>query len=543
MNFSSYVQAAIEPRAPALELDPVESSGRSHESWLIRVTTLVPLAILIISIVFSARALVANVVHVGDVTVPESAVTTVALHFAQTGKLYTSLDQPPYTPVAYGPILYLVLAGIAKVFHLQFLGLLLAGRLLAVLSFFLLTATLYVAARRLTYPTWIALIPPLLMLSDYSFARWNATVRPDIHAILFSVLCITLALVPSRRALALSGVCAAIAVFLKFTYVAAPLAVVLWLVWSRRYSCIVCFVSAAAAVSIAILSFFLFRGDPILAQILVMRNVAASRQGLLSLIVLEWARDTTKLLVVICLTGLGYALLARNHRLSEALLLGFYLVGSLFIALVTSINSGANLNYYLEPQAAGLLALPLGLWTLAQFWNRAPFPLQLFALVVALFAFVMQPLNWIKVLGQIRKEQAATTPLVPAVKNKRVLSDDSYIAALGKDPQVLDPYLVTQLEAKGKWSSQRVIENLKEQKYDLVIFRVEENHIQDWHGLPHFNREVMKAVESDYVPYCSNYRFVVFVPAQQFVPTALQQATGTGCRRTYDAAWVREGLR
>jgi hypothetical protein len=522
---------------PPHELIESAPSARRYEPSFFKLLMLALVALLSVSAIFSVATLVACVRHTGDVTSPESAVTTLALNLAHTGRLYSPLDQPPYTPVAYGPVLYLGMAIMAKILQLHFLGLLVAGRLAALLSFLLLCAALYWAARRSGCPDWVAILPAVLVFSDYSFARWNATVRPDVPAILLSVLCIALAIVPSRKAMITAGACAAIAVFLKLSYVAAPGAVLMWILWSRRYSYAVWFCVTAVAIGCCLLAFFVLRGDPILTQIMVMRNVLTSRQGVFSLLTMEWQRDATKLLLAFCLTGLAYPILAGIEHRKEALL-GLYLGLSLLIGVVTSFNSGASSNYYLEPRAAAMLIVPLGIWNLAQFWPRAPLAFRIFASAVVLFAFIMQPLSWFRLFAQIRQEGNDVRAIVPAVSGNHVLSTDSYLAALGKDPEMLNPYLVTQLEARGHWSSRPLVDSIMEQKYDVVVFGVEGGHVEDWRGQPRFNRPTMHAIGANYVPFCANNRYLVMVPSHRPGPPGLQQALKAGCQHTDSASWL-----
>ena len=278
-NLSTSPPETVQPRPVLVDKASIQGT---------RVATFIIVALFSVSAALSATAAFRMVLQAGDVTEPESAVTTLALNFAKSGKLYSPLDRPPYTPVAYGPVLYLVLAGIARSFHLDFRGLLLAGRVLSLTCFLLLAATTYFAALRCGHKRWIAVIPAIFVITGYSFARWNVTVRPDMAAVLLSVLCIALLLIPTRGSVVGAAVCVAAAVLLKLSYVAAPVAVLIWLIWSRRYWYAVLFCATAGTIVVAVAAVFLLRGDPILSQVLIIRNMALSREALIQLALEQW---------------------------------------------------------------------------------------------------------------------------------------------------------------------------------------------------------------------------------------------------------------
>src|SRR5690349_5630832 len=94
-------------------LRPLEELLRGRETGT-RIEWSIILALFAVSAALSIVASLLLVHKIGEVTNPEGAVTVVALHFAKTGSLYTSVDRPPYTPVAYGPGLYLALAAMAR---------------------------------------------------------------------------------------------------------------------------------------------------------------------------------------------------------------------------------------------------------------------------------------------------------------------------------------------------------------------------------------------------------------------------------------------
>jgi len=98
---------SISSSAETSTVDDVRSTDTRPDSRFLTMAVGILVAILALAAILNLTTIITCIKAKGDVTFPESAVTTVSLSFAQTGKLYTSLDRPPFTPVAYGPVFYM----------------------------------------------------------------------------------------------------------------------------------------------------------------------------------------------------------------------------------------------------------------------------------------------------------------------------------------------------------------------------------------------------------------------------------------------------
>jgi hypothetical protein len=96
---------------------------------------------------------------------------------------------------------------------------------------------------------------------------------------------------------------------------------------------------------------------------------------------------------------------------------------------------------------------------------------RVFVNAVVLLAFVLQPIMWIQIMVTAGRDQKAIKAIARTISDKKVLSTDSYFAALSSEPEMLDPYLMTQLEKRGYWSSDPILSKVSAQQYDFVIFR------------------------------------------------------------------------
>ena len=319
---------------------------------------------------------------------------------------------------------------------------------------------------------------------------------------------------------------------MKFTYVAAPVAIVIWLLWSKRYSQAAWLCSFAAVVSALFLAIFLVRGDPIFSQFLIMRHLqVSSRSGWLGLITQQLANDTTKLVLLFCLIALIPSSLPNTRVRPEIRLIALYFALCWIIALLTCSNSGADLNYFLAPQSAGMLLIPFGAMNLMQAWPRTPIVIRRFVLLTVVFACALLPLSWFHVLSQLKVNASGAQALLPALAKSHTLSDSSYLTAVGKEPELLDPYLSAQLEISGKWSSEPILDSLSKERYDLVIIRLEQGSMPDFHGQPHFSPKVTRGIDENYQPFCKSRVLLVMVPLRRTLSPDLQQGVSTGCEQ------------
>ena len=264
--------------------------------------------------------------------------------------------------------------------------------------------------------------------------------------------------------------------------------------------------------------------------------MALSREALIQLALEQWHEDSTKFLLATCLVGLWYAAVTSAKGKSEATLVGLYFALTWLIAIVTSLNSGAGNNYYLEPRAACALALPFGISAFAQFWNRTALPVRVFLFAAVLLSFGLQPLMWISAISRARQDQQATKAIAQTVRGRKVLSTESYFAALSSEPEMLDPYLITQLEMRGRWSSEPILRKVSENQYDLVVFRLMDGKVKPWHGYFHFDDAITAAIEDNYAPFCANAKFLLLVPNSRSSLTDRTDAQIAGCRRISSAA-------
>ena len=483
---------------------------------------------------------------VGDVSIPESGIATVALNFAKTGRLYRPLDLPPYTPVAYGPALYALLAAIAKVTGADILTLVSTGRIFSFLCYLLLGAVVYYGSKRSGHGLGISVTVALLVWADPLFIPWNATVRPDMPALLLSTLAIVLCMAPTDLSFFAAGICAGSALLFKQTYIAAAFSILVWSVWRSRYAARAIrqaglFCIALSLPVLAATSFFVLRGDSLLSQATLMGDVALSRSVAWNLIKHEWYTPAFKLLTLSCCVGLWVAFREVSPRGDRARLVALYFATTWLIAAASSMNTGASFNYYLEPHVAIVLALPFAMHILIRDWSGVAKPVRMFLIAITAVTLLEQASTW-RYAWPGNQGQASAAAIRDLVIGTRVLGTESYFSSLGRQPELLDPFLSHQLELRKHWSSAPILKEINDQQYDYVIFRLDNGKVLPYNGYFCFSKSVTDALAQNYEALCQTAEYLILVPKQRRIKAEFRNLYNTGCDRVQpDLKWVPEG--
>jgi hypothetical protein len=404
----------------------------------------------------------------GDNMYPEAAGVLSAQRWAHGFALYEDYRQPPYMTASFPPVWYGILAIAAKLGLRDLNALTLFGRLLSLACLLGIAVLGFRWNRKIGHPFELALLTPLFYLSLPILIPWAVTARPDFPGLLLVFLALYVSSLRSTTAsLFLAAALAALGFLVRHNAIAVPVAVVFWLVWSRRWkdAGIFCATWAAVVGSALLIGQRLSHG-------LLLLNISGAKFGELAL---TYVRDVIgRLLVaqghgfVIALFAFGIFGCIETWRQADnrCRLICIYLVVSLGFAVLGSAARGAAVNHYLEPTLALALLIPSGIARLRTVW-AADSPLASFSIVLVLVLLL-------PALDAQRWEVMHNRPddlrhIVPLIENKSVLTDIPYLAARTFSLELLDPASLTNMERTGSWSPAGITHALREQKYGLVI--------------------------------------------------------------------------
>jgi hypothetical protein len=404
----------------------------------------------------------------GDNMYPEAAGVLSAQRWARGFALYEDYRQPPYMTASFPPVWYGILAIAAKLGISDLNALTLFGRVLSLACLLGVTVLGFRWNRKIGHPLGLALLTPLFYLSLPILIPWAVTARPDFPGLLLVFLALYVSSLRSTTvSVFLAAAVAALGFLVRHNAIAVPVAVVLWLVWSRRWkdAGIFCATWAAVVGSALLIGQRSSHG-------LLLLNISGSKFGELAL---TYVRDVIGRLLVAQGHGFVVALFAFGifgcieawrQPDKRCRLICIYLMVSLGLAVLGSAARGAAVNHYLEPTLALAVLIPSGMARLRAVW-AADSPLASFSMVLVLVLLLpaLDAQRW----EVIHNRPDDLRHMGALVKNKSVLTDIPYLAARTLSLELLDPASLTNMERSGAWSSAGISQGLREQKYELVI--------------------------------------------------------------------------
>ncbi|HYH01114.1 MAG TPA: glycosyltransferase family 39 protein [Terriglobales bacterium] len=481
----------------------------------------------------------------GENMYPESAGVLSALNWAHGIPLYQDYRLPPHLVTSFPPLWYAFLAIPVKFGLPDMDSLTLFGRILSLIFLVGTVALTYAWNRRIGFSLPTALVSPAFYLSFPILIPWAVTARPDFPALFFSFFAIYWAATRSRPAwICLAGIAASLAFLIRHNAVAAPIAIVLWLLSSRKWKhsllfCAVWLLTVAGTLVPIHMS----------TDGLLLLNLSGAKFGFLAV---TYVRDVWQRLL--STEGYGFALMlfafgafgfveSCKKADQRTRLLTLYLVVSLGLAVVGSAAAGGGVNHYLEPALAMAALVPFALSRLQKDWNKES-PLASFAIVFSLI-FLLPSLD-VRRWEFMHNRPENLKDVVPLVQGKEVFTDIPYLAARTPTPESIDLASLINAERVGGWagwSSKNLAQSLRARKYDVVILSrpVEKTAVPDgrYPRAPRFDSDIRAAIWDNY-RFCFELGTVELDKTYVYGPTSPgPSATAATCPSWENAASKR----
>lgn len=440
-----------------------------------------------------------------DVGYPDSSDLLRIGEFIHTGHIYPDGDRPPYLVSLYGPLTYVLLSFPYRL--AQSIGVTpqLPVRLAVVGAVCLCISLVYLISRRLYSSRSIALLCALFALSTLPMAQWTTQIRSDFLGLAVSLVSIYWFLARNGRPQTIgAALCAGLAPLFKQTFLAAPIGVVAWLIYRRRYKEAALW---AVTVALTVACGYAIEGwrEP-----LMFKTVAALRHP-----VLEYSRGFAIFLDAVCqpvapFAAMG-ALLAIRKRASDSLLLLCYCSAAWLVAILIDPQAGGTINYFWEPLVASAVLAGPGLCEFQSKVSRTPTMVKGMVFVLLLWAFIpmlREQLAYLTLcrtnISQYHARKARWEAFVSTVSGRRLLSTSSDVALLSSNPEMPDPFLNGTLELRGGWNSAPIAAQIEAGVYDLIVIKAgeAENHQDDYRGIRKWSMGMWGALQKTYGPAC-----------------------------------------
>jgi hypothetical protein len=435
---------------------------------------------------------------------PEAAGVLSAQRWAHGLPLYEDYRQPPYLITPFPPVWYCVLALGAKVGFSDLNSLTLFGRILSLASLFGVVGLGYLWNRRIGLSRPLSLLTPTFYLSLPILIPWAVAARPDFLALLLGFAALSWSgFRTGAKSTSVAALLAAMAFLVRHNAVAVPVAVVLWLVWSRRWRHACVFTAIWALVVGTTVAVF-----QVYTHGLLLLNLSGATFGQFAL---TYIRDIAGRLLMPAGHGFVVALFAFGifgfietwkQKDARTRLMGIYLLVSCVLAVVGSAARGAAVNHYFEPALAMAVLIPTGVARLATVW-KSESPLASFATVFVL-VLLLPSLDMQRSYFMHNKPDNLQ-PLARMMGKRRVFTDIPYLAARTPTLELLEPASLMNTERAGGrvgWSSALIAEALQEKKYELVILSFPVDAAYDpfdtYPRYTHLDSAVRAAIVRDY---------------------------------------------
>jgi hypothetical protein len=440
-----------------------------------------------------------------DVGYPDSSDLLRIGEFIHTGHIYPDGDRPPYLVSLYGPLTYVLLSVPYRLAHSIGVTPQVPVRFAIVGAVCLCISLIYLISKRLYNSRSIALLCALFALSTLPMAQWTTQIRSDFLGLAVSLVSVYWFLARNGRPQTIgAAICAGLAPLFKQTFVAAPIGVVAWLIYKRRYKEAALW---ATTVGLTVACGYAIEGwrEP-----LMFKTVAALRHP-----VLEYSRGFAILLDAVCQPVVPFAvmgaLLAVRKRATDNLLLLCYCCAAWLMAILIDPQAGGTINYFWEPLIASAVLAGPGLLELQSKVGRTPTLAKAMVFVLLLSSFVpmlREQLAYLTLcrtnISQYHERKARWESFVSTVSGRRLLSTSSDVALLSSTPEMPDPFLNGTLELRGGWNSAPIAAQIDAGVYDLIVIKAgeAENHQDDYRGIRKWSAGMWGALQKTYGPAC-----------------------------------------
>ncbi|MGH9581114.1 MAG: hypothetical protein ACRD2R_08975, partial [Terriglobales bacterium] len=225
---------------------------------------------------------------------------------------------------------------------------------------------------------------------------------------------------------------------------------------------------------------------------------------------------------------------------ARARLLGLYGLLAASVGFYTTMAPGASVNALLETWMICSLLAPFALDKILEKWSVASPPLRATLLLLVAWTFGLGLDAW-------RTEIEIGRPpgfgqLAAALEGKEYLSDNAFLAAQARTPEMLDPSVNHYLELAGRWSPGPIVEKLRAQRYEAIVLGLDNGRLHEWRGYPLFSRTILKEVGKYYEVGCTTDRVAVLLPVHEAAVVReeiLGRLHRSGCREVDPASATR----
>lgn len=387
-----------------------------------------------------------------------------ALRILHSQPLYPNPFTFPIVIHVYGPVAYAAIASVLPGGNPSFS----AGRLMILICSVVLALLIAIIVRRLTDSWWIGLSFGFLLLSLPAFRFWLYLMRADVIGIVFSTLGIALYLSSGKRwywSIPFFG----LALFCKYSLLAAPIAVCFHLILQRKFKRAAAFgVALGAVCGIAFLIFQARTGGWFAFHMFSTHPDRYSLAQFFALGALVWVSAPM-------VTGLAAWYIVMEPRERRCGFAPIYLAAST-VTCLTAGKLGSTTNHFIEWMVACCICAALGYSLLQTKYVARSLPITIVLSASVLMGVIVQDRPGLQPSRDLAGCNAAYRYLSNS-STSRVLSLSPGPLLVARKPVLIsDPFEYGQLVEHGLWPDRQVEELLNEHYFGLVVMPNNPSH-------------------------------------------------------------------
>jgi hypothetical protein len=390
----------------------------------------------------------------------------------------------PLLPAAYPPLFHIILYPFYAIFGPSFLY----GRLISIVSFFIIAVYVFKFLFLTTKKSKFAIIIASLLFTNIYLIHWSQLMRVDTLALAFAVSGLYYGIEyafykeTSKKTLAHSFVLVVASILVRQSYLlSVPLTLAFVFYKKKGLLFSLFFISSLFFVAGSFFAFFevISKGGFLFNIIYINRVMGLS---FFQLIGLQGAFIIYNIILILGIFIFNQITFSkskkRNDQLNSVFLLFLFLS---FISSLTVAKNGANINYFFELILAVILlfgfqaniVLDSKSVQVKQFIYKLILFHFLFSFFIVSFFHFIQPRDWfftdLWVLYNNGFENAEIEKIIEKSKGL-VLTDfsSSIFPLVGKSPYI-ETFAMTELAKRGVWDQKSILNDLEEQKFEYIV--------------------------------------------------------------------------
>ena len=407
-----------------------------------------------------------------DVDVGEGLIVSRAFIIAQGKNIYSPIESEPYFVMNYTPLFEFLMAGFVKIFGPNII----LGRVISICSALCSGYIIYKIVNGLTKLRQPAVIAGLMFFTSGWLTSWSVLCRVDVFALMLTLLGISLILGTDnrfdKRYILLSVMCFTGAVFTRQSMIAGPLSVIIMYIIEIRNTAnknqavksLKLFLTGliGLCLSITLLLLCLTKGEFYRHTFVYTMSVFEFENFI------RWMSDFLMTHGGVIVLALIY-LFKQLFRRDIGIVLSFWLI-SLLIT-ITAGKLGSSINYFLEFWAASCILVGI---LLADLHKQENFRYRGFltGLVLILLAGQLylfhDKVDFTTPADEYRQSSERLSRMVGEAKGE-VLSEYTGYLLQNNKKSIYQPFSMAQLSLDGRWDQSKLIEDIQNKKFGLII--------------------------------------------------------------------------